>query len=56
MFDYNERNVLMIQGTYSGEYYKCIYGEGKEGYCIIESNNIPILEYEIIKIDEYLFN
>lgn len=54
MFDYNEKNILMIKGTYSGEYYKCIYGEGKEGYCIIESNNIPILDYKIIKIEDYL--
>lgn len=56
MFSYDDNDILVVNGIYRGEYYKCVYGSGKEGYCLIESNNIPISNYNIVEMDDYLLN
>lgn len=53
--DYDKEKVLVIKGTYNLSYTKCIYGEGHEGYLVLEDNIHPDkLSMEIMNIDDFL--
>lgn len=54
--DKDEDDLLIVEGCYKGEIELCVYGEGHEGYIVInddiESEN---LETKIISVDDFLF-
>lgn len=53
--DYEKEEVLVIKGIYNSSYTKCIYGQGHEGYIVLEDDVPPTkLSMEIMNIDDFL--
>lgn len=36
-----QEEILIIKGTYQGEYMRCIYGESHEGYIVVKETVLP---------------
>lgn len=47
--------LLLVKGTYNGVYKRCIYGEGREGYIVL-NDDVPYsaLSLSVVDIDDFL--
>ena len=53
--DYMYDEVLVVKGKYNSSYTKCIYGEGCEGYIVLDEDVEPAkLSFKIMKVDDFL--
>lgn len=54
----DEEEVLLIQGSYTGAFTRCIYGEGHEGYIVIKEIIIAdcIEDWAVKNLDDVWFN
>lgn len=51
-------DIVIVNGTYEGEYTRCIYGEGHEGYLVFQGlkglSADELDNWDTIKIEEFL--
>lgn len=54
----NENFVIVVTGTYTGEYLECIHGKNHEGYLVLKENVLVenINDIEIVDIDNFFFD
>lgn len=54
----DEDEILLIQGSYTGRYTRCIYGDGHEGYIVIKStvSEEMIEDWSVKNLEDVWFN
>lgn len=54
----DEEEILLIQGSYTGAFTRCIYGDGHEGYIVIKStvSDEMIEDWSVKNLEDVWFN
>lgn len=56
-YDYNEEELVVVKGSYTGSYTECILGYKHEGYVVIKDKLDPsTLDVDVESIDDFLYN